>query len=176
MTSELLNQKIDCYKIIWRKGMFHRGPGIIQKMDGTLLGHIKAGGWINRYISIVDTNDKVLIKSYKNKIHSYRYTVKDQNQNPIGIVHGKTDFSLNRDMKMKNEHGEKILELKTNDDCEFEIKTNDGKIIAKDIFMHLENSDEISQLKILDLDYERKKILGLYISFLSSTFDKTGTN
>ena len=85
VSEELLGQKTDTYIITWNRFIVRRGPGVIRKQDGTILGYIKTGGMINRYICITDTKNNIIIKSDKNKIHSYQYTVKDSSGKKIGI-------------------------------------------------------------------------------------------
>ena len=174
MSEGLFEQDTDTFIITWNRLIVRHGPGTIRKKDGTILGYIKAGGMINRYICILDIHHKTIIKSNKNKIHSYQYAVKDSAGNKIGTVYGKTAFSVKNDMKMKDEKGNKILEIKTNEKNQYEIYTHDGKLIAKDIAVSIKNStDDASEFTILDLNYDRQRLWGLYISFLSGFSDKS---
>lgn len=179
-TGDILDSKIDHYVIYWNHMLFSHNlrvpKGFIQKKDGTKLGILKAGGWINRYMYLLDTNEQIVLESRKNKFHSYKYLIKDRNKNKIGTVSGKTRFHFSNNMHLKNKHGNKILIVRGNigPTGQFEIFTLDERNIAIGMWSpKFEHMARVAELKIIDLNFDRTQVWSLLMSFFSSYIDNS---
>jgi len=188
MESEFFDRQIEKYVIKW-KGYQSPNDAETQKIDGAKIGKIKSGGLIRKKASLLDIDDSVVLTIYKSVITVEKYEIKDSDENIIGIVENAAIYVS--DTFMKNSKGEKILTAKRSVDQEqhvmdpfllngvYEINAIDGKNVAKFKLKHeivkrnFLHSDHYNtcNLQITDLDFDRKYLMGFFISILSSFYD-----
>lgn len=187
--SELLDNKIEKYVIKWKEGITPKVKAEIQKTDGTKIGKIKTDGLIHKKTSLLDIDDSLVLTTNKFGLTGNKYEVKDSIGNRIGIV-SSGGITFAPDVFMKNPEGEKILTVElsinprslTSNDASHEINAIDGKNVAKfgrkveklnQSFWNPEYGKTYI-LQINDLDFDRKFLLGFFISVLVNEFGVDG--
>lgn len=190
--SELLDNKIEKYVIKWKEGITPKVKAEIQKTDGTKIGKIKTDGLIHKKTSLLDIDDSLVLTTNKFGLTGNKYEVKNSIGNRIGIV-SSGGITFAPDVFMKNPEGEKILTVElsinprslTSNDASHEINAIDGKNVAK-FGRKVEKLNQSTLLKTIfglgtvygktyilqinDLDFDRKFLLGFFISVLVNEF------
>ena len=185
----LLDQNITKYFLKW-KGSQGQGFGFkdckIQKEDGEQIGKLETEGQPggpSKKNYLYDNENLVLFTTKSNWSLGGKYYIKDSENNQIAIVKGKA-LSRKRNFTMKNLRGDKILTFKSFgvlEDRPHEINSIDGKNIAKfSVKVEYVKQSDWGQaipnncsctLQIIDSNFNRKILLGMFISCLSSYID-----
>ena len=122
----------------------------------------------------------MILQAIKHQGPGATYDIKDSEGNRLGIARKKI-ITLKIEMTLKNQIGEKILVARgpSGKDKIYDIDAIDDNNIAK---FAIRSKDEknswwnpkyqnVCYLKIVDLDVNRKRLLGLLISIISSFYD-----
>jgi len=182
----LLDPNIQSYVIKWEgeAGIGFKLNAEIQNENGEKLGKIETKGLMTKKNYLIDIkNSEVLTAAKSSWSVGAKYDVKDSDNNHIGIVKQKV-LSRDKNITMKNHNGDEILTFKGSSNLlggNHEINLIDGKNIAnfsvKQDVVKLSRwkgkTNNICTLKINDTTFDRKTILGMFISCLSSYLDYT---
>jgi len=127
-----------------------------------------------------DIQNSLVLTTIKSGWIRVKYDVKDSDNNQIGIVNQKV-IARGQNWTMKNPNGDEILTFKGPGLLRgnLEINSKDGKNIAKfsvkqnkvKLSTGKEEQDNLCILQIIDSDLDRKILLGMFISCLSSYLD-----
>ena len=182
----LLDPNIQSYVIKWEgaQGIGFKLNAEIQNENGEKLGKIETKGRMTKKNYLTDIENSEILTAAKSAWSvGAKYDVKDSDNNQIGIVNQKV-LSRDKNITMKNHKGDEILTFKGSSNLlrgNHEINLIDGKNIAnfsvKQDFVKLSRwkgkTNNICTLKINDTTFDRKIILGMFISCLSSYLDYT---
>jgi len=182
----LLDPNIQSYVIKWEgvPGIGFKLNAEIQNENGEKLGKIETKGRMTKKNYLTDIENSEILTAAKSAWSvGAKYDVKDSDNNQIGIVNQKV-LSRDKNITMKNHKGDEILTFKGSSDLlrgNHEINLIDGKNIAnfsvKQDFVKLSRwkgkTNNICTLKINDTTFDRKILLGMFISCLSSYLDYT---
>jgi hypothetical protein len=173
----LLDQNIKNYIFKWEGGSTHGSFKFIpeiQNEDQESLGKIKLEGhWLSKKFCLYDMNNPILyVKEYLGS-GGRNYNIKNTDDSLLGTVHAK--FSLSTILTMKNTKGDEILFLDAGRVEALggkwrEINSKENQIAKFDV-----NQERIKKgwlkynyyntcrLQILDLKFDRKNLLGMFI-------------
>jgi len=179
----ILDTNITKYILKWEgdEGIKMTLKAQVEKEDGEKIGKVETKGLMTKKTYLLDTdNSEILNAAKSNWSLAAKYEVKDSENNKLGVVSQKT-LSRKKNMTMKNPKDEEILKFEGSTllGDNHEIKSIDGKSIA--VFSRKQDFVKEGRwrgkyhntctLQINDMSFDRKILLGMFISCLSSYLD-----
>ena len=183
----ILDQDITTYVLKWEgvENIAFKLKAKIEKESGEEIGNIETKGLFTKKIFLKDLNKSVLLKAVKSGVGIVaKYNVYDADDNKIAVIKQKL-FSRKKIMIMKNSKDEEILKfegssfLKGNHQINFPNGENLAVFSRKqDVVKTGKWKSKLFStctLQIKKPDFDRKILLAMFISCLSSYVDYTET-
>lgn len=183
LNMNILNPQINYY--VLQEKWWGWGSGDIFNEHGTTIGQMHRRVLSIRAFTEVKDNDGSLVFTINKKLVSIRssYVINDADGNFLGRTNKKILTLFRPKLWLEDENGKKMLEAQGNFlGRDFKVKDLEGKIVAQigksDFFKDLILGGSIFDftdtyaVKILDLNYDKRILLGFVIAIDNSVHDK----